>query len=162
MVSSMDDSIGWIVEKMKRFVYTKDGSEKTLFDDTIFIFSSDNGGMSQGLGYAGTSNKPLRGWKGGTWEGGCHVPAFITNLYITGTHEDMFHMTDWLPTIYSGILGANQSVNCVIWCRRLFDSADLPNPAVVGWSGMSVRNTSSCFLKMSTLWLPMFLTSVGS
>ena len=61
MVSSMDDSIGRIVENMKRFVYTKDGSEKTLFDDTIFIFSSDNGGMSQGLGYAGASNKPLRG-----------------------------------------------------------------------------------------------------
>ena len=109
MVSSMDDSIGRIVENMKRFTYTKDGSERTLFDDTIFIFSSDNGGMSEGLGYGGASNKPLRGRKGDTWEGGCRVPAFITNLNMTGTHEDMFHMTDWLPTIYSGILGANQA-----------------------------------------------------
>ena len=56
MVSSMDDSIGRIVENMKRFAYTKDGSERTLFDDTIFIFSSDNGGMSEGLGYGGASN----------------------------------------------------------------------------------------------------------
>eukprot|EP00091_Calanus_sinicus_P025021 TRINITY_DN9306_c0_g1_i1.p1 TRINITY_DN9306_c0_g1~~TRINITY_DN9306_c0_g1_i1.p1 ORF type:complete len:369 (+),score=79.30 TRINITY_DN9306_c0_g1_i1:311-1417(+) len=107
MASAVDDSVGRIVNHLKRFIYTQDGAKKNLFDDTVFIFSSDNGGMSQGLGYAGGSNFPLRGRKGDTWEGGCRVPAFITNINQTGIHDDMFHFTDWLPTIYSGLLGGN-------------------------------------------------------
>ena len=35
------------------------------------------------------------------------MPAFITNINQTGIHDDMFHFTDWLPTIYSGMLGGN-------------------------------------------------------
>ena len=105
MVSAIDDSIGEIVENIKIFVYQKDGVERNIFEDTVFIFSSDNGGMSAGLGYGGASNSPLRGRKGDTWEGGCRVPSFITNIGVTGTHDQMFHITDWLPTIYSGILG---------------------------------------------------------
>ena len=107
MASAMDDSVGRIVNHLKSFVYQKDGTERSVFDDTIFIFSSDNGGMSQGLGYAGGSNYPLRGRKGDTWEGGCRVPAFISNANITGISTDMFHFTDWLPTIYGGILGGD-------------------------------------------------------
>ena len=61
MASAMDDSVGRIVNHLKSFVYQKDGTERSVFDDTIFIFSSDNGGMSEGLGYAGGDNSPLRG-----------------------------------------------------------------------------------------------------
>ena len=35
------------------------------------------------------------------------MPAFITNINPTGNHNDMFHFTDWLPTIYPGLLGGD-------------------------------------------------------
>ena len=54
------------------------------------------------------------------------------------------------------------NMNCGIWCKRLFDSADLPNPAIVGWSGILLKKSSSFILKMSILLLSRFLTSVGS
>jgi len=44
-----------------------------LADDTIVIFTSDNG--SRGVG--GGSNLPLRGAKGTTWEGGQRVPCIV-------------------------------------------------------------------------------------
>lgn len=44
-----------------------------LAEDTIVIFTSDNGS----LGEAGGSNLPLRGTKGTTWEGGMRVPCIV-------------------------------------------------------------------------------------
>lgn len=44
-----------------------------LADDTIVIFTSDNGS----LGQDGGSNLPLRGAKGTTWEGGLRVPCIV-------------------------------------------------------------------------------------
>ena len=42
------------------------------------------------------------------------------------------------------------------------DSAALPNPEVVGWSGILSRKVSNSFLKTSTLLLSIFLSSTGS
>ena len=49
--------------------------EHGLTDDTLVIFTSDNGGA----GYVGLPdvNKPFRGWKLTFFEGGIHVPYFI-------------------------------------------------------------------------------------
>ena len=46
-----------------------------LDDNTLVIFTSDNGGA----GYIGLPefNKPFRGWKATFFEGGLHVPFFI-------------------------------------------------------------------------------------
>jgi len=103
MVSSVDDSVGRIVQLLKDYTYTDDGDiVRSMYDDTVFLFSSDNGGMSEGLGYAGGDNTPLRGRKGDMWEGGCRVPAFISgpSVNVTGTSHAMVHFTDWLPTLY--------------------------------------------------------------
>ena len=40
-------------------------------------------------------------------------------------------------------------INNGIWCNKLLDSADLPRPAVVGWSGTRFRKVSKFFLKVS-------------
>lgn len=45
-----------------------------LADDTIVIFTSDNGSLADG---GGGSNLPLRGVKGTTWEGGLRVPCIV-------------------------------------------------------------------------------------
>ena len=67
MVESMDDSIGIVMAKL---------DELGLSENTIVVFTSDNGGVSAGDGKA-TSNLPLRGGKGRQWEGGIREPYYI-------------------------------------------------------------------------------------
>ena len=60
MLESIDDGIGMIDRKLR---------ELGLDHDTIFIFSSDNGGETNV-----TTNAPLRGGKSQLYEGGVRVP----------------------------------------------------------------------------------------
>lgn len=63
MVESIDRSVGQVLDAIK-----ETGKE----DDTIIIFTSDNGGF-----YKATSNAPLRANKGSYYEGGIRVPLII-------------------------------------------------------------------------------------
>ena len=67
MVESMDDAVGLVLDTL---------DELKLADNTIVVFTSDNGGVSAGDGKA-TSNLPLRGGKGRQWEGGIREPYYI-------------------------------------------------------------------------------------
>ena len=62
MVSSMDDGIGLILDKLE---------QKNIFENTIEFFFSDNGGVEW---YNFSDNGPLRGIKGDFFEGGIRVP----------------------------------------------------------------------------------------
>ncbi len=62
MVSSMDDGVGSILDKLE---------EKNISENTIVIFFSDNGGVEW---YNFSDNGPLRGIKGDFFEGGIRVP----------------------------------------------------------------------------------------
>ncbi|MDX1284236.1 MAG: sulfatase, partial [Draconibacterium sp.] len=72
MVESMDESLGRIISKLK---------ELGLYNNTIVIFTSDHGGLSNsGLKSKrelATTNKPLRAGKGHIYEGGIKVPVFV-------------------------------------------------------------------------------------
>jgi hypothetical protein len=50
MVSKVDSVVGRIVSDLQRFTYILEGEERSVFNDTIIIFSSDNGAMSQVYG----------------------------------------------------------------------------------------------------------------
>ncbi|MDR2932032.1 MAG: sulfatase [Oscillospiraceae bacterium] len=63
-VASVDWSLACLMDEVKRL---------GLYEDTIFIFTSDNGSR----GDHGASNAPLRGAKFTTWEGGMRVPFII-------------------------------------------------------------------------------------
>ncbi|MFT5469929.1 MAG: arylsulfatase A-like enzyme [Verrucomicrobiales bacterium] len=67
MIEAMDDGVGLALEALDR---------NGLTDNTIIVFTSDNGGVSAGDGKA-TSNLPLRGGKGRQWEGGIREPFYI-------------------------------------------------------------------------------------
>jgi len=66
MVRALDRSVGRILDKLE---------DEGLSDNTIVVFSSDNGGA----GYVGLPeiNAPYRGWKITLFEGGIRVPMFI-------------------------------------------------------------------------------------
>lgn len=67
MVEHMDDAIGEIINKLK---------DLGKLDNTIIIFTSDNGGLKGNYGFREqvTSNAPLRSGKGDIYEGGVRVP----------------------------------------------------------------------------------------
>ena len=65
MVSRLDAAVGRIVDYLESITYTvtEDGQTRSMLEDTIIIFSSDNGGQSNLYLYEGGSNLPLRGSK---------------------------------------------------------------------------------------------------
>jgi len=70
MVEGMDESIGRLLKKL---------DDLKLSGDTLFIFTSDNGGLSvrEGTEIPVTSNLPLRAGKGYLYEGGLRVPLLV-------------------------------------------------------------------------------------
>jgi len=66
MLRGLDRGIGQVLDALE---------ENGLEENTIVIFTSDNGGA----GYLGLPdiNKPFRGWKISFFEGGIHVPYFV-------------------------------------------------------------------------------------
>ncbi|MBY6191100.1 sulfatase-like hydrolase/transferase [Microbulbifer agarilyticus] len=74
--------------------------EHGLSDNTLVIFSSDNGGA----GYLGLPdlNKPYRGWKLSHFEGGTHVPFLMrwpAQIPAGGTVTEPAHHIDLFQTI---------------------------------------------------------------
>ena len=67
LLESVDTAIGLVLKALK---------DAGLEDNTIVVFTSDNGGVASGDHYA-TSNLPLRGGKGYQWEGGLKAPYLI-------------------------------------------------------------------------------------
>jgi arylsulfatase A-like enzyme len=67
MIESMDTAAGVVLDTLDRL---------KLSDNTLVIFTSDNGGLSTSEG-SPTSNAPLRGGKGWFYEGGIRVPLLM-------------------------------------------------------------------------------------
>jgi arylsulfatase A-like enzyme len=67
MMESLDESVGRIMATL---------AELKLDDNTVVIFTSDNGGLSTAEG-SPTSNIPLRAGKGWLYEGGIREPLII-------------------------------------------------------------------------------------
>lgn len=102
-VTHLDAAVGQIVEALERT-----GQR----DNTLVVFTSDNGGQrgwSSKTDYDGRlgpnpvlgNNEPLRGWKGGLYDGGICVPGLV---YWPGTLQPRVlkqpvAAVDWLPTL---------------------------------------------------------------
>jgi len=85
-VEEVDWSVGKVLDALR---------ENGLADRSLVIFTSDNGGTQRAV------NRPLRGFKGSTWEGGMRVPtiAWWPGRIPAGTASDAISgMFDLLPT----------------------------------------------------------------
>lgn len=67
MMEMLDDAVGVVMEKLR---------QTGLDENTVVIFTSDNGGVSSGDAFS-TSLLPFRGGKGLQWEGGIREPYII-------------------------------------------------------------------------------------
>jgi arylsulfatase A-like enzyme len=90
MVESMDRNVGRVLDKL---------DELGLSDNTVVVFTSDNGGLSTAEGHP-TSNLPLRGGKGWVYEGGIREP-FIIKAPNANSGVSAFPVSsiDFYPTI---------------------------------------------------------------
>jgi arylsulfatase len=78
--------------------------QQGLADDTIVMFTSDNGVNLAHWPEAGTAS--FRGEKGTTWDGGLRVPMFVRwpGRVAPGTWTGEFMtMEDWLPTLMAAV-----------------------------------------------------------
>ncbi len=93
MVQGMDDNIGRLMDAL---------DEMGIDDNTVVIFTSDNGGLATSRRPGPTSNAPLRSGKGWCYEGGIRVPLIIRAPGLTraGTvsKEPVVSM-DYFPTM---------------------------------------------------------------
>lgn len=94
MIENLDRNIGRLISSLE---------EKGVFNNTLIIFTSDNGGL-----YGITKQRPLRAGKGSYYEGGIRVPFFFVYSDVISantTSEIPISNIDIFPTIlhYAGI-----------------------------------------------------------
>ena len=92
VIMEIDWSVGEILKALK---------QNNLEDNTLVIFTSDNGPWLSYGNHAGSA-KPLREGKGTNWEGGTRVPCIMRwpgTIPRGKTSDTMFMTIDLLPTI---------------------------------------------------------------
>ncbi|MSU37359.1 MAG: sulfatase, partial [Pedosphaera sp.] len=96
MVETMDSAIGAVLGKLDAL---------GLAENTLVIFTSDNGGLSTSEGWP-TSNAPLRGGKGWLYEGGVREPFLVRwpGKVRPATTSDRILST---PDIFSTVIEAS-------------------------------------------------------
>ena len=103
MVSEIDKNVGQIIRLLK---------EKGIWENTIFIFSSDNGVHCVG-GHEPDffdSNGPYRGYKRDLYEGGVRAPFIVNWPKMIKEKKTVEHITafwDFLPTV-TELVGAKK------------------------------------------------------
>ena len=98
LVETMDDAVGYVLKALE---------DLGLEDNTMVVFTSDNGGVSSGDSFS-TSNAPLREGKGSQYEGGIREPYFIKVPWLKGAIKESHYPvsgTDFYPTILD-LIGA--------------------------------------------------------
>lgn len=123
MMDALDQSVGQIFETL---------GAANMLDNTIFVYTSDNGGAPFGFHGSRGFNWPLRGAKTTLWEGGVRAGAFIWSPLLKQPQRianQLMHVVDWMVTLFGAvggnIRGMKKHDGINVW-REL--SNDLPSP----------------------------------
>ena len=87
MLSAADEAVGQVVAALET---------AGLRENTLIVFSSDNGGPKPG------TNTPLRNFKGSIYEGGVRAAGFVNwpgHIPSGVTINQPMHTVDWYPTL---------------------------------------------------------------
>ena len=125
MLSAMDEAIGQVVAAL---------DEQHMLDNTLILFSSDNGGPSPGVV---TDNGPLRAGKGTIYEGGVRLCAFACwpgHIPAGKVVDQPVHIIDWYPTLVNlagGSLKQSRPLDGKDIWAVLVDGAKSPHDALL-------------------------------
>lgn len=105
MIYNMDECVGKIIKTLEK---------QGIMDNTVIIFTSDNGGLSHKFGehINITDNFPLRAGKGSAYEGGLRVPLIIKWPGLTEAKslcDEPVSTIDFLPTILADFTDEKES-----------------------------------------------------
>ncbi|MCF1194741.1 sulfatase [Mangrovimonas futianensis] len=107
MVENVDENVGRLLKLLK---------DLKIEDNTIIVFSSDHGGLSndgnKGQRHLATTNNPLRAGKGHLYEGGIRVPLLVKWKNELKPHTDNKSIVlgmDVFPTLMD--LALNKKIN---------------------------------------------------
>jgi len=90
-MTELDDTVGALLKELE---------DLGIADNTIVIFTSDNGAMQ--FSWPDGATSPFQGQKATTWEAGVRVPAMIRWPGVVEADtviNDLFAHGDWLPTL---------------------------------------------------------------
>ncbi len=128
VIETLDDTIGTLLNKL---------DEMNLADNTMFVFTSDNGGLHvpELRHEKVTHNTPYRAGKGYVYEGGQRVPLIVR----------------WPGHLPEGKV-VDAPVNNIDWIPTLLDLAGVPVPT--GLDGISLAEglTGGAFPERSLFW----------
>ena len=93
MLYKLDESVGKVVAAL---------DAKKMLQDSIIVFTTDNGGPAAGFDINHASNWPLRGVKDTLWEGGVRGASWVWSPRLKSAprvSRQMMNIQDWLPTL---------------------------------------------------------------
>jgi arylsulfatase A-like enzyme len=128
LVETLDDTVGLLLAKL---------DELGLAEDTIVVFTSDNGGLHvpEGGHQRVTHNTPFRAGKGFTYEGGQRVPLIVR----------------WPGRIPAGRV-VDAPVNNVDWVPTLLELAGAPVPEGLDGISLAAGLTGGAFPQRPLFW----------
>jgi arylsulfatase I/J len=90
LMAGVDDLVGAVMASLQT---------RKMLSNTIFVYTSDNGGVRM----FGSTNGGLNGQKGSFFEGGVRVPSFISGTPLSAlagvVYDDLVHTTDLTATM---------------------------------------------------------------
>ncbi|KAF4519333.1 hypothetical protein B566_EDAN008255 [Ephemera danica] len=103
-----DSHFGYWISGMDYYTHSQyDALERRgMLENSIIIFTTDNGGCAGGYEEMAASNWPLRGTKKSMWEGAVRGSALIWSPLLRNTprvSSQLSHVQDWLPTLMAAI-----------------------------------------------------------
>jgi arylsulfatase B len=93
MLHHLDVSVGAIVKALDK---------ENMLNNSVIVFSTDNGGPAAGFNLNAASNYPLRGVKNTLWEGGVRGVGLIWSPILKSNNrlsKQLMHISDWFPTL---------------------------------------------------------------
>ncbi|MGZ0654860.1 sulfatase [Coraliomargarita sp. W4R72] len=141
MVETMDQNVGKVREALKRL---------GLDDDTVIVFSSDNGGnmYDRPEGVNPTNNYPLKAGKGNSYEGGSRVPLIVKwpGKVVAGEWTDTIAISyDYFPTLLDivGLDAPEAAVLDGVSLTPAFNGRTMQRPPVTSMFGHTVLATGN-------------------
>ena len=128
-----------------------------MWKDTIFIFSTDNGGPVN----EGASNYPLQGGKASLWEGGVKGPGFVTggDLESLGFQNlprvsfALHHISDWNPTLCDIVGGCPLTPKTSEDDNFAFDGVSQMGALMLGTNASTESNRTEIVHDLCVAWM---------